>query len=143
MSNQRLWKLDQVLDRLSAVPGLKRVIIGANVVGNAWTELHEIGRRPYEKLMGKICKITREVPRLTTQESYDWTRRFKETTEMQTACRNHFDDHELHQAIQFPPNLHPDSYILQLAEYPKVEFIHFRKKFEHEKSWISKSLIRR
>ncbi|MCJ1380183.1 hypothetical protein MMC17_003286 [Xylographa soralifera] len=134
LPNQRLWKLDQVLDRLSAVPGLKRVIVGANVVGKSWKDLNEIRDRPLQRLHGISRKLFREAMKSSMEELNNCVRRIKEAIEMETAYRQHRHDNEVLQPFHFLQNYKPEVHILELAEYPKVNFIHFKKRIKYEKS---------
>ena len=125
-----------MLDRLSSPPILKRLIIGANVAGNTATELELICSRSYSRLGDNVAAfICGEYPYDSKLENGEFEQRLKELEQVTDANQRHYLDNELRQTFRFPLDSESDTYFLELSDYPKVKFIHFRKELQYERSW--------
>ncbi|MCJ1421522.1 hypothetical protein MMC32_007886 [Xylographa parallela] len=134
LPNQRYWKLDAVFDRLSGLPQLKQVTIGATVLRESWEELRGIELRSYKRLCAKSLSQFNEMLKATVEEHDVCARRYEETHQMISVCLQQWVDNSIIQTNDFPSRNKPNVFAFELLEYPKVKFIHFRKKSEYEKS---------
>ncbi|MCJ1389988.1 hypothetical protein MMC18_002846 [Xylographa bjoerkii] len=144
LPNQQLWVLEDMCDRLSAIPSLEQIEFGFDVLGNSYSTLYSIQCRSRNKITSRLRQLMalkkqwkqesyiQRDPRIVAERKVQQNVWSQEAKACLAALRAWLDAepgiYKAWENLKSQDISQRVNFSLNIGEMPKVRYIHFKKR---------------
>ncbi|MCJ1404781.1 hypothetical protein MMC11_008007 [Xylographa trunciseda] len=134
LSKERLWCLEEVLDKLFAVPALNSIVLGINVFEESFGQILRLCSRTFNALFARYYGTIWLEPPYGSQDAYaTWK---EERDRVSAAFRmevNRRRSPSLEEWYQFSRYGTASKFSIRIDEFPKVLIVNFLKRDSYQR----------